>query len=85
MSDSFATLWTVAHQAFLSMEYPRQEYWSGLTFRSPRDLPDPGTKPMSPSLAGGFFTSEPPGKPTCRHYMSAHCSVVTESACIFEE
>ena len=85
MSDSFATLWTVAHQASLFMEYPRQEYWSGLTFRSPGDLPDPGTKPMSPSLAGGFFTSEPPGKPTCRHYTSAYCSVVTESACIFEE
>ena len=45
------------------MAFPRQEYWSGLSFPSPRDLPDPGIKPVSPALAGGFFTIEPPGKP----------------------
>ena len=42
ISNSFVTLWTVAHQAPLSMEFPRQEYWSGLSFPPPEDLPDPG-------------------------------------------
>ena len=45
--------------------FPRQEYWSGLPFPSPGDLPDPGIEPISPALAGGFFTTEPPGKPIC--------------------
>ena len=62
MSDSFVTPWTAALQAPLSMGFPRQEYWSGLPFPSPGDLPNPGIKPMSPALAGGFFTTEPPGK-----------------------
>ena len=57
----FVTPW--AHRASLSMGFPRQEYWSGLPFPSPGDLPDPRTEPASPALAGGFFTSEPPGKP----------------------
>ena len=55
----FATPWTVAHQAPLSMGFSRQEYWSGLPRPPPRDLPDPGIKPaslMSPTLAGRFFT-----------------------------
>ena len=62
----FATPWTVACQAPLSMGFYRQEYWSGLLFPSPGDLPDPGIKPefpLSPALAGRFFTTEPPGKP----------------------
>ena len=62
----FVTLWTVAYQDPLSMEFSRQEYWSGLPCLLPGDLPDPGIKPMSlvsPALAGGFFTIEPPGKP----------------------
>jgi len=42
------------------MEFSRQEYWSGLSFPSPGDLPDLGIEPMSPALAGGFFTTEPP-------------------------
>ena len=49
-----------------SLEFPRQEYWSGLPFPPPGDLPDPGIEPaslMSPALAGGFFTTESPGKP----------------------
>ena len=62
MSNSFLTEWTVALQAPLSMGFPRQEYWSGLPFYSPRDLPDLGIKPRSPALAGGFFTAEQPGK-----------------------
>ena len=63
MPNSFATPWTVTCQAPLSMGFPRQEYWSGLPLPSPGDLPDPGIEPKSPALAGGFFTSEPPGKP----------------------
>ena len=51
----------------MSMEFPRQKYWSGLPFSSPGDFPDPGIKPVSPALAGGFFTSEPPGKPVGSH------------------
>ena len=56
-------LWTVAHQAPLSMEFPRQEYWNRLPFSSPGDLPDPGIELTSPALAGGFFTTEPSAKP----------------------
>ena len=66
MSNSSVTPWTVAHQAPLSMEFSRQEYWSGLPFPPRGDLPDPGIEavlPVSPALAGGFFTTEPPGKP----------------------
>ena len=54
----------VAHQAPLSMGFPRQEYWSVLPFPSPGDLPAPGIEPASPALAGGFFTAEPPWKPS---------------------
>ena len=60
----FVTPWTVACQAPLSMEFSRQEYWSGLPCPPPEDLSDPGIEPMSlmsPALAGGFFTIEPPG------------------------
>ena len=63
--DSFVTPWTVACQAPLSVEFSRQEYQSGQPFPSPGDLPDPGIEPgslASPVLAGGFFTTEPPGK-----------------------
>ena len=60
------TPWTVAHQAPLSMEFPRQEYWSGLPFPSPGDLPNPRVEPSSPALADGFFTTAPPGKPINR-------------------
>ena len=45
------------------MEFPRQEYWTGLTFHSPEDLPHPGIKPGSPTLQVDFLSSEPPGKP----------------------
>ena len=63
MSESLMTLWTVAHQAPLSMGFPRQEYWSELPFLSPGDLPNPRIEPSSPALAGRFFTTELPGKP----------------------
>ena len=59
----FVTLWTVAHQAPLSVGFRRQEYWSWLPLPPPGHLPDRGIEPASPALAGGFFTSEPPGKP----------------------
>ena len=52
----FGTPWTVARQGSLSMWYSRQEYWSGLPFPSPGDLPNPGIELVSPMLAGGFFT-----------------------------
>ena len=52
----------------LSMVFLWQEYWSGLPFPSPGDLSDPGIKPMSPFLAGGFFTTELPGKPENEYY-----------------
>ena len=58
----FVTPWTVAHQTPLSMGFPRQEHWRGLSFPPPGDLPDPQTELKSPALAGGFFATEPPGK-----------------------
>ena len=63
VSDYFVIPWTVARQAPLSLGFPRQEYWSGLPFPPSGDLPDPGIEPASPELAGGIFTTEPPGKP----------------------
>ena len=59
----FVTLWTVGHQAPLSMRFPRQENWSGLPFPSPGDLPNPGIKPGSPALQADSLPSEPLGKP----------------------
>ena len=62
----FVTPWTIAHQAPLSMGFSRQDYWIGLPFPSPGDLPDPGIKPTSltsSALEGRFFTPLPPGKP----------------------
>ena len=63
MPDSFVTPWTVACQAPLSVGCPRQEYWSRVPFPPPGDLPNTGTEPMLPALAGRFFTTEPPGNP----------------------
>ena len=58
----FATLWTVAYQAPLSVGFSRQEYWSGLPFPSPGDLPNPGIEPGSPALQADALPSKPPGK-----------------------
>ena len=64
VSDSFVTPWTVtAQQSPLFMGLPRQEYWSGLPFLSPRGLPNPGIEPEYPALAGRFLAAELPGKP----------------------
>ena len=57
------TPWTVAHQALLSMGFPRQEQWSGLLFPSPGDLPNPGIKLTSPALQGDYLLYEALGKP----------------------
>ena len=68
----FATLWTVAHQAPLFVGFSRQEYWSGLLFPSPRDLPNPGIEPVSPTLAGVltgvFLTTAPPPRNPINSY-----------------
>ena len=66
MSNSFVTPGTVAHQAPLSIGFPRQESWNGLPFPSPSDLPNPDIKPTSSTLAGTLFTPEPPGKPSVK-------------------
>ena len=70
----FTTLWAVTCQACLSMGFPWQEYWSGLPFPSPGDLPDPGIEPQSPALAGRFFTTSATWEALC---------MVT--GCIFKE
>ena len=65
VAQSYPTLetpWTVAHQAPLFMEFSRQEYWSGLPFPSPRDLPNPGMEPGSPALQADSLPTEPSGK-----------------------
>ena len=59
----FETPWTVAYQAPLSMGFSRQEYWSGVPFPSPGDLPNPGIESGSPTLQADTIPSEPPGKP----------------------
>ena len=68
----FVTPRTVAYETPWSMGFSRQEYWSGLSFTSPGDLPNPGMNPeslMSPALAGGFFIIVPPGKPIVQDYL----------------
>jgi len=72
VSHSLSTPWTVACQAPLSLEFSRQEYWSGLPFPPPGYLLSTGTEPaspVSPALAGGFFTTEPPGKSVPEHHI----------------
>ena len=59
----FETPWTVTHQVRPSMGFSKQEYWSGLPFPSPGDLPNPGIEPRPPAFLADPLTSEPPGKP----------------------
>ena len=63
LSESFVTPRTGAHQAPLSMGFPRQEYWSGLPFPSPGDLPDPGIEPMSSALQADSLPLSHQGSP----------------------
>ena len=63
LCPTLVTPWTVACQAPHPTEFSRQEYWSGLAFPSPGDLPDPGIEPGFPALEADALTSEPPGKP----------------------
>ena len=74
----FATPWTVAHQALPSMGFSRQEYWSGLPFPSPGDLPDPGIEPRSPTLQADALTSEPPGRDALRSYYRSVASEIAD-------
>ena len=62
LCPTLVTSWTVARLAPLVIEFSRQEYWSGLPFPSPRDLPDPGTEPGSSAVQVSSLPSEPPGK-----------------------
>ena len=71
----FATPWTVAHRTPLSIGFSRQEFWSGLPFPFPGDLPDPGIEPRCPALQADALTSEPPGKP---HIYIQKCCLVTK-------
>ena len=71
LKDDSVTPGTAARQAPLSMEFSRQEYWSGLPFPSPGDLPHPGIKPGSPALPVDSLLSEPPGKPSS-HLVSSY-------------
>ena len=78
----FGTLWMVARQAPLSRRLSSQEYWSGLLFPFPGDLPDPGIEPASPespALAGGVFGTEPPGKPL--QTWGKHKHAVSKTGC----
>ena len=81
-----ATPWTVAHQASLSMQFSRQEYWSGLPFPPPGDLLNPRIKPMSLTslvLAGRLFTTAPPGKHYDAVYQCVkHCTCVWGGVCV---
>ena len=67
---TLGTPWTVACKVLLSLGFSRQEYWSGLPFPSPGDLPDPVIEAAFPALAGGFFATEPPGKPKDTSHVS---------------
>ena len=71
----FVISWTGARQAFLSMEFSRQD-WSGWLFPSPEDLPNPGIEPPSPALAGRFFTTEPPGNPNNYNHDISNINII---------
>ena len=66
--------WTIADQAPLSIEFARQEYWSGLPFPSPGHLSDPGIEPVSPALQADSLPAEPPGKPS--HLILSNVKVI---------
>ena len=75
----FVTPWTVAYQAPPSMEFSRQEYWSGLPFPSPGDLPDPGIESGSPAFQADALTSEPPKIELKKKRMSLFSFIVSDT------
>ena len=79
MSDSFATLWTVARQAPLPMGFPRQEFWSGLPLPSPEDLPHPGIKPASPPWQAGSLPLSHLGRLHRNYYLIHEASLVAQA------
>ena len=86
----FATSWTVAYQAPLSMGFSRQEYWSGLPFPSPGDLPDAGIEPRSPTSLTDALPSEPPGKSKATYIVAngkifflSHCWIILHCVCMY--
>ena len=84
----FATSWTIVCQAHVSIGFSWQEYWSGLPFPSPGDLPGPGmkpTSPVSPALAGEFFTTEPPGKPRVALDSVLKCVILSIAWCTHQD
>ena len=86
MSDTFATPWTVACQSPLSREFSRQQYWSGLLFPSPGDLPDPRVEPLSlvsPASAGRFFTIVPLGQASGGKFTGKEAAEVMSSFSCF--
>ena len=76
---TLVTPWTVAHQAPLSREFPRQEYWSGLPFPSPGGLPHPGIAPKLAALQADSSPTEPSGKPAQRLICCKHSVLVIAS------
>ena len=86
--SDLVTPWTAAHQAPLSMGFPRQEYWSGLPFPTPGGLLDSGIEPTclaSPALVGRFFTTVPPGKlPISENTMGLHLFQAVSSLSVVE-
>ena len=79
LSCSFATLWTVAHQAPLSMGFSRQEYWSWLSFPSPGNLPDPGIEPSAPAATPALQSDSLPGKPIGTRAFSKRIQLTSNS------
>ena len=73
------TLWTVAHQVPLSMEFSRHEYWTGLPLTSPEDLPNPGIEPESPQLQAGSLPSEIPGIDSYMRRKTSTCFLESSS------
>ena len=80
MSDSLTTTWTVAYQAFPSLEFPQQRCLSRLPFPSPGDVPDPGKEPESLALQADSVPSEPPGKPLLMYLMVFNLQVFSSPA-----
>ena len=77
MSDAFVTPWAIAHQGPLSMELHREEYWSGLSFPSPRDLPNPGMEPTSPAWPADSLPLSQTKRQSHRH-MSVNQGLVSK-------